>query len=184
MHQYNDTHKHFPPPAVYGNNGKPLLSWRVALLPYLGEQELYKQFKLDEPWDSAHNKKFLDKMPKVFAPLGKGKEGHTRYQVFTGAGTIFEGNQGIELGDIRDGTANTILIVEAAEEVPWTKPADLPIEEGKKLPKLGGLFEGGFHAAMADGSVHFLRGDINPRLLRFLILRNDGKKVDLNELGR
>jgi RNA polymerase sigma-70 factor (ECF subfamily) len=180
MHAYLDTQKHFPPAAIYGPDGRPVLSWRVALLPYLGQQELYRQFKLDEPWDSPHNRKLLDKMPAVFAPVhGKAQEvGRTYYQVFTGKGTVFEGTRGVGIADIPDGTANTLLIVEAASAVPWTKPADLRYQEGKPLPKLGGQFPGGFLAALADGSFQFLRSDIDPRQVRLMILRNDGQLVD------
>ena len=71
-------------------DGKPLLSWRVVILPYLGEEDLYKQFKLNEPWDSAHNRKLIPKMPRVYAPFRvKAKEGETFYQVFTGPKTLF-----------------------------------------------------------------------------------------------
>jgi hypothetical protein len=66
-------------------DGKPLLSWRVVILPYVGEEDLYKQFKLNEPWDSAHNKKLIPKIPRNYAPIRvKAKEGETFYQVFTG----------------------------------------------------------------------------------------------------
>src|SRR5262245_56693586 len=66
MHTYHDKHRSFPAAAIYGKDGKALLSWRVALLPYLGLEALYKEFKLDEPWDSAHNKRLLEKMPAVY----------------------------------------------------------------------------------------------------------------------
>ncbi|HVS35105.1 MAG TPA: DUF1559 domain-containing protein, partial [Gemmataceae bacterium] len=68
VHNYHDANGAFPKPAIYDKDGKPLLSWRVMLLPYLEQNELYQQFHLDEPWDSDHNKKLLEKMPKVFAP--------------------------------------------------------------------------------------------------------------------
>src|SRR5207253_5726964 len=68
FHNYASAHRdHFPAAAIYSKDGKPLLSWRVALLPYLEQDNLYKQFKLDEPWDSEHNKKLIARMPKVFA---------------------------------------------------------------------------------------------------------------------
>jgi hypothetical protein len=67
MHNYHDTHGAFPPQAIRSQDGKPLLSWRVALLPFLEAGDLYKQFHLDEPWDSAHNKPLIEKMPAVLA---------------------------------------------------------------------------------------------------------------------
>src|SRR5438270_7091043 len=111
MHNYIGEYGHFPPAAAYSKDGRPLLSWRVLLLPYLDEDKLFREFKLDQPWDSAHNKKLLARMPEVYAaPRGKTKEAHaTFYQVFTGKGTVFEGQRGTRIVDIADGTSNTIL---------------------------------------------------------------------------
>jgi hypothetical protein len=66
MHNYSDGHKTLPPPAIYGKDGTPLLSWRVLLLPYIEQQHLYAKFRLDEPWDSSHNKDFLRYMPPIY----------------------------------------------------------------------------------------------------------------------
>src|SRR5207253_463406 len=125
-------------------------------------------FKLDEPWDSEHNKKLIPLMPSIYAdPRGKNKgDGMTYYQVFVGPGSVFEpfirGGPGARTNalmpaDIPDGTSNTIMAVEAGKPVIWTKPDDLPFHPDKALPKLGGLFPDGFHAALCDGSVRFIR---------------------------
>ncbi len=176
MHRYHDAHKELPPAAYYSKDGKPLLSWRVGLLPYLGYKELYEQFHLDEPWDSAHNKKLLAQMPAELAFGDTAKQGLTHYQVITGKGTAFDGKQGLRLpADFPDGTSNTILIVEAKDAVPWTKPADLPYDAKKPLPRIGGLFKDGFHVALADGAVRFVSRKISERTLRFAITRDDGQ---------
>jgi RNA polymerase sigma factor (sigma-70 family) len=96
MHNYHDTYAHFPPPAVYGKDGKALLSWRVLLLPYLEENDLYRQFKLDEPWDGPHNRTLLKRMPKVYAPVGTAaaRPDSTFYQVFVGADERRQGGEG------------------------------------------------------------------------------------------
>jgi RNA polymerase sigma factor (sigma-70 family) len=185
MHNYLDVNGHFPPAAIYDKKGKALLSWRVLLLPYLEKDDLFKQFHLDEPWDSKHNKPLLAKMPKQYAPPLHGKtkvENGTFYQVFVGKGTVFEGAEGIAIADITDGTSLTIAIVEAAEAVPWTKPADLPYDAKKPLPKLGGLFAKGFHAAFADGSVKWLKKDFDQTQMRIAITRNDAEVLDLSKL--
>ena len=184
MHDYASTNGQLPPSAIVSKAGKPLLSWRVLLLPYLGEEKLFKQFKLDEPWDSAHNKKLLAKMPRLYAPVrARPKEaGTTAFQVFTGKGTVFEGKRGTRITDITDGTSATLLIVEASRAVPWTKPEDLPFEPGKPLPRLGGMFEAGFLMALADGSVFLGKKDCDPAVLRAAITRNGGEVGFLDKL--
>ena len=102
------------PAAIYSKDGKrALLSWRVAMLPFLEQEKLYKEFKLDEAWDSDHNKKLIAKMPDVFkdpsAPPSK-EPGMTHYQVFVGGGSAFRLQpQSCRLFDITDGTSNTIM---------------------------------------------------------------------------
>jgi hypothetical protein len=176
MHNFYSVYNRLPAAAVYDNRGKPLLSWRVQLLPFLEANDLYKEFHFDEPWDSDHNKKLLDRMPRVYAvPNSKGKSHLTPYQVFHGKGAIFEGKNGITFAQIPDGTSNTILVVETKPEVPWTKPEDIPFDVDKPLPKLGGIQPDGFQAAFADGSVHFLKKTVKEKTLKILIGRNDGQ---------
>src|SRR5262245_14014333 len=94
MHDYAAMRQgRFPAPASCDPTGKPLLSWRVAILPYVGQEALYQQFKHDEPWDSPHNKKLIAKMPAVFAPVPgvKTKQPNsTFFQLLVGPGTVFE----------------------------------------------------------------------------------------------
>jgi RNA polymerase sigma factor (sigma-70 family) len=185
MHRYLDKHEHFPAAAI-SKDKKPLLSWRVEILPFLGLGDLYKQFKLDEPWDSQHNKKLLAKMPKVFLPAGvTTEEAHsTYYQVFVGKHTVFEPGQKIGVANIPDGTSNTLLIVEAKTAVPWTKPADIAYAPDKEVPALGGIWADGFNVSMADSSVYFLKRGIDPTIINALITRNGGEVIDYNALER
>jgi hypothetical protein len=174
---YFDQHKHFPPAAIYDKSGKPLLSWRVLLLPYLDDGNFFGQFHLDEPWDSAHNKKLLTKMPKVFAPVGskKTRPGETYIQGLVGKDAFLDPakKKGVTLTDVPDGVSNTIVLVESPTAVPWTKPEDLPFDATKPLPKMGGHFPGGFLALFADGHVSFLPQKIDPVILKRLITRNE-----------
>jgi Protein of unknown function (DUF1559) len=167
------------PSAIRDKDGKPLLSWRVAILPQLGEAELFRRFKLDEPWDSPANKPLLDKMPAIFAPFGPGAnpQGSTFFQVLVGPGTLFEGKDGLDLRNIPDGAGATVMVIEAAEAVPWTRPADLTYDPKGPLPKLGGHFKKGSLALFADGSVAFIRDNIDEPTLRALITRNGREMV-------
>jgi hypothetical protein len=187
LHNYHDASNRFPFAAIYAKNDKmgkkPLLSWRVAILPYVEEYKLYQEFKLDEPWDSDHNKKLLPKMPKVYGPNDAKSDHSTFYQAFVGKGAAFEGGVSkITFASFKDGTSNTLLIAEAAKAVPWTKPEDLVYDPDKDLPKLGGLFDDGFHVLYADFYVQFIKKDIKPETLRALITRNGGEVVDRRKL--
>jgi hypothetical protein len=79
--------------------------------------------------------------------------------------------------DLIDGSSNTVMVVEAGESVPWTKPDDLPFDAKKDLPKLGGLFDGVFHAAYADGSVHRSKAKFDAETLKAMITRNGGEVI-------
>jgi uncharacterized protein (TIGR03067 family) len=187
FHNYHATYRQFPPHAIYSKDGKtPLLSWRVAILPYIEQEALYREFKLDEPWDSPHNRKLIAKMPKLYEPLGAGKKGEnkTHYQVFTGPDTLFDGPAKMKFPQVTDGTSNTILVIEGKEPVVWSKPDDLVLPREKdKLPPLGGLFKHGITAAFADGSVTTFRLDPDPTLLRAAVTPRGGEVVDFDKLA-
>jgi len=118
--------------AIYDKyTGKPLLSWRVAILPQLGEAALYKQIRLDEPWDSPHNRQFWDRMPMAYELPGlPASGGLTAIQVFTGPWTPFRGHTGPTVPNgFPDGMSRTILIIEAAVAVNWMQPEDIDVQK-------------------------------------------------------
>lgn len=180
LYNYMDVNKHFPPPVVIGPDGKTPHSWRIEILPYLGQDALYRQYRMDEPWDSENNQRVLDKMPvQLRDPAADSNSKETSYFALIGPTTFFgaKGSRGTTLAEILDGTSNTIAIVEAKRSVPWTKPEDIEYDADKPLPKFGGIHPGGFIAGFGDGSVHFLSETLDERTVRNLITRADGEAV-------
>jgi hypothetical protein len=216
MLNHADALKTFPPPVLYGPDGKTPYSWRVALLRFIEEGELYKQYRFDEPWDGPNNIKLLDKMPSVYRnPMDPATSHNSSYFVLVGPETIFEPqqeknaaadagiapaagapgdapaakrprgrNQGTRFAEIVDGSSHTILLVEAKRDIPWTKPEDIPYAADKPVPKLGGYFENGFIAAIADGSVRFIADNLDEKTMRLLIGKADRQPVDFPPQAR
>lgn len=180
MLNFNSTYGVFPVALTSRDQKKALLSWRVAILPFIEQEELYKQFKFDEPWDSDTNKPLIAKMPKVFADLdapASKEPGMTHYQVFVGGGAGFRADhRGTRVADVQDGMSNTLMIVTATEPTPWTKPGDLPYSSSKPVAKLG--FPGKkINVAMFDGSVRQLPEGLALNKLRALISAAGGELI-------
>jgi hypothetical protein len=181
MLNYHSAHKSFPLPASMSADGKPLLSWRVAILPYLGEERLYQQFHLDEPWDSPNNRPLLQNMPSVYrTPATKNKEpGRTNYLLPVGNGAGFTADKPTELKDITDGASNTIMVVEVDDDhaVPWTKPDDWQFDPQHPSSGLAQFINGRFNAALFDGSVRVVSKALDPNSLKALFTRAGGDIV-------
>ncbi len=181
MLNYESGKRHFPAQAIYSKDGKPLLSWRVAILPQLEEMELYKQFHLDEPWDSEHNKPLIAKMPAAYVKPGRPNDGSTVFLVPHGKGLAFEGTEGLTIGSFTDGTSKTILAVEVNDDraVPWTKPDDLEVDLNKPFDGLGEAHAGDiFCAVFADCHTIGISKQCDVDTLKALFTRNGGEPID------
>jgi len=179
IHNYADVRRGLPPGAICDGNGKPLLSWRVAILPYIDQQALYEQFKLDEPWDSAHNRKLIPLMPPTYAnPAAPPRPGTTHYRALVGNGAIFDLAKPTKFAQVTDGLSNTIMVVETAEAVAWTKPDEVMYDPQQPLPKFIPVFAAGHNVLFADGSVRFFSNAHAERTLRAMITRSGGEVID------
>jgi hypothetical protein len=177
MHNYHDTKGTLPPAAICDKNGQPLLSWRVALLPFIEQQELFNKFKLDEPWDSENNKKLIPLMPKTYNdPMLAPPAGTTNYRVIYGKDCAIGLQKSLTLLGIPDGTSNTGMVFQMADTTIWTRPDDFEYDKQKPLPKVF-PYTSGFLVLFADGSVRSMPRTTPERTLRLIIEANDGQGV-------
>ena len=186
MHNYTEAHKVLPPNKdARQEDGSSLLSWRVYILPFIGESELYAQFNLKEPWDSEHNLKLLEKMPSIFSghaslqvPPGSVKPGYTTYVAPVGTGTVFGGTKPTKFSDVTDGTSHTVVLVEVKPEfaVPWTAPTDYNFKVDQAAAGLA-TSEGQFIAALGDGSVQTFSATLPNHTIINLFQMNDGNAI-------
>jgi hypothetical protein len=184
LHNYHDSHSKFPGQASFDSQGKPLLSWRVHILPFLGEEKLYKEFHLDEPWDGEHNKQLIPRMPAVYRCPGMkwSLQYKTTYLGPVNESAMFTGkSEGVPIKDVEDGTSNTIFIVDADDDhaVIWTKPEDLKYDPKNPRHGLVGHHDDLILTAFVDGSVQALPDTIDNATLLALFTRKGGEVVSL-----
>ena len=187
MHNYHSVHNCFPPAYIPDENGNPKHSWRVLILPYMEEKALYDQYNFDEPWDSPANQQLADMMPKVYncpSDAFSDPASETSYLMVTGAGTVGEGSTPTKIAQIKDGTSNTIMVVEASGRgVNWLEPRDWDTSRGDFSVNEGmgtGIESehlGTANVLFCDGSVQSMDAWVDPDDLKALTTRDGGENV-------
>jgi hypothetical protein len=135
---YMNAHGSLPPAYIADASGRPLLSWRVLILPYMDIAGL-PPFRLYEPWDSPYNLQHLNQFPNLYAcpahDHGKTSgptDRFTSYFALRGPATAFTGTTPVRLAQITDGADQTLLLVESAHgDVPWSAPVDIDATTGR-----------------------------------------------------
>ena len=187
MHNYHDVFNRLPKAAGTNEDGEPLLSWRVHILPFIEQQNLYDQFRLDEPWDSEHNLKLAEQMPPVYrSPASQAPPGHTNYLTIRSPESMFPplvvngrpANRGTRFADVRDGLSNTVMVVEANDDsaVLWTRPDDLE-PDMRIVKQIVGLHRDKIAVGFGDGAVRMLPADVDNELFLKLISIAGGEPV-------
>ncbi|HEV7279668.1 MAG TPA: DUF1559 domain-containing protein [Pirellulaceae bacterium] len=194
LHIYHERYGALPAQCVTDENGRPMHSWRVALLPFLEESKLYDDYDFEQPWDSSYNRAVCEVPIDLFScPRAAVSEGGdfslTNYFVVTGDGTMFGPDRWTKFSDVTDGLSNTIMIVECNSpdfRVKWYEPRDIPFDEMEfKLNPPRGIgvssaHPGVAHVALADGSVRSVAGEsVGESAFRYLLIRNDGMPVQI-----
>ncbi len=178
MSNFAYAHECLPPAVGHGSTGfasasKPPVSWRVLLLPYIEEQDLYEQYDFDEPWDGPNNRKLLNKIPPLYrSPGAAGDPTHATVFVITGPETVFPKGDKVTFESIGDSASNTALAVEAIRPVPWTKPEDIEYDLTFRSSSLGGVYPNGFHVLFCDGFVDFVEDTVDDNRIRAMFTKH------------
>jgi prepilin-type processing-associated H-X9-DG protein len=186
-----------PRPYIADANGKPMHSWRVLLLPFLGRDDLFQRYNLSEPWDGPNNRKLHSEIIKIYScPCCEGKQPatETNYVLVVGPETMWQPGQRMTVGEViqADGAANTVMIVEAhGTGIHWMEPRDIDFStmsmtvnplKGVGISSRHPYGSGrgiGANVVFADGHTQWLENDTPPEAVRAMLTIDGGEKVEV-----
>ena len=187
LQNYHDALGTFPPAYIADADGKPMHSWRMLILPFLEQKNLYDLYDFSEPWDGPNNSKLAAEFPrlKIFMCASSTNVNETNYFAVVGQQTIWPDERAAKLSDIKDGAASTIQIVEVHNTgIHWMEPRDLdfvqmPMSVNPTLGQgISSAHQGGAMVALADGSSRFIKNETSPKTLRGLLTIAGGETIE------
>lgn len=184
---YAEDNGHLPPAYTVGPDGKPWHSWRIEILPYTGYQDLYDQYRFDEPWDGPNNRQLHDKMPSIFRSsfVEDEESQYTNYLAVTGPNTLWPGAEPLPLDVTGDKIGDTIMLISDPEStVHWLEPSDFPVDQFETWPsRVTGSKYGlvDTQIGVANGSTHYMPFDISPEVFRVATAITSDKSVDISD---
>ena len=175
----------YPATRTLDPPGYPRMSWRVAILPRLGYEKLFKQYQPDEPWDSASNKLVLAQIPPEFQSPER-RDNKTNYLVPLASFAAFGGAGRLHRSTFEDPQDSTVILVEAddSQAVEWTRPDDLLVEVAPNISlrsQLGSLRGDGFFAVLANGRVCRIKSQVNDLSLKALFTIDGGDSHQIKD---
>jgi uncharacterized protein DUF1559 len=195
LQNYHDKFGCFPPAYTADAGGRPMHSWRVLILPYMDATHLYQQYRFDESWDGPNNSKLANQMPPGYqCPTFERSHKRlglsaphlsqmTNYVAVVGIGTVFDGSNSASVRDLKDGTSNTVLVIEARQHsVHWMQPDDISVNEliaevHQSASETHTNHVGGKNFLLGDGSVRFVSSQTDPSTIRALSTIAGGETV-------
>lgn len=185
---YESAYGSFPPAYVKDDQGRPMHSWRVLILPFLEQQGLYEQYNFDEPWDGPNNRRLTERIPPVFRcpSANDTSSGNTSYVASMGTGRMFDPDHPVKLRNVNDGISTTIAVMEiGGSQVSWLDPLDGQASPAPPQPGAARSHHPrGMNVAFVDGSVRFLPADVDPQMLEALQTISGGEPAAAEFLGQ
>ena len=190
LHNYEAANHCFPPAFIPDENGKPMHSWRVLILPYIEEQALYREYRFDEPWDSPHNSALAARMPSIYHCPSEGETDgiETSYAMIVGPHAFSDGPTLRKMADITDGLSNTIMVAEASGAgINWLEPRDLDVErmtfqmrstndpQEPNSSDISSSHPGVANVVLGDGSVRSLSDTLDTEALKAMTTIDGGE---------
>jgi type II secretory pathway pseudopilin PulG len=182
---YSTEYGSLPPAYIADETGRPMHSWRVLILPHLGEQTLYNAYNFSEPWDGPNNSRLHDQIPDVYVCSSRGnKSTNTRYAGVFGEHCMFRGAEPVRYDDVLDGLGATLLVGETAgAKIHWMQPVDIDITIHPLLGDREGFSSDhvqGVNFVWCDGTVRPIPTSMDQETLKALFSRDGGEQIGAN----